>query len=317
MENSITSVEQSLANNPAAVYLGSLTENSRRTMREALDTIAGMLSEGSDAFTLDWGAVRFQHTAAVRSLLAERYSAATANRILAAMRGVLKAAWRLGYISAEDYARAVDINTVKGETLPKGRALSEGEINALFRACANDKSPAGARDAAILGLLRSNGLRRSEICELNADDYNRETGTLVVRGKGNKEREAYVSNGALDALNDWLTVRGDGAGALFCPIRKDGTIIIRRMYAEAIFNMLRKRAEESGIKNLSPHDFRRTFVSELLDLGEDLVTVQKLAGHSNIATTARYDRRDEKSKRKAVSRLHVPYYGKTPNSESE
>ncbi|MCA1553766.1 MAG: tyrosine-type recombinase/integrase, partial [Chloroflexi bacterium] len=174
-------------------------------------------------------------------------------------------------------------------------------------ACADDASPAGARDAAIIALLRAGGLRRAEVCALNLDDYHVGDGLLVVRGKRNKERTAYVTNGAKDALDDWLSVRGMEAGALFCPVNKGGCVIVRRMHAEAIFNALRKRAEQAGVKDLSPDDLRRTFVSDLLDAGADIATVQKLAGHASVTTTARYDRRGEQAKRKAVELLHVPY----------
>ena len=104
-------VRPPLDQNPAAVYLASLSVGSRRTMRTSLNTIAAMLTnkpEG-DALSLDWSRLRFSHTAAVRSLLAERYSHATANKMLAALRGTLKAAWRLGQMSAEEYQRACDV----------------------------------------------------------------------------------------------------------------------------------------------------------------------------------------------------------------
>jgi len=302
-----------LDQNAAAVYLASLALGSRRTMRDALNAIAAMLTNGgddyiaADALTLNWAALRFQHTAAIRSKLAETHGAATANKMLSALRGVLKAAWRLGQMSADDYARAADIASVNGGTLPKGRALASGEIDALMTACVNDETAAGARDAAIVALLRVGGLRRAEICALNIEDYDAETGALVIRGKRNKERAGYVTNGAKEAIDDWLATRGGETGALFCPVSKGGTIIIRRMYPEAIFNMLQKRAAQAGVKNLSPHDFRRTFVSDLLDAGADIATVQKLAGHANVQTTARYDRRGEQAKRKAVALLHVPY----------
>jgi hypothetical protein len=75
-------------------------------MRGALDVVARLLSnERCDALSLDWSAVRYSHTAAVRAQLAERYAVATANQHLCALRGVLKECWRLGYVDAEDYRR--------------------------------------------------------------------------------------------------------------------------------------------------------------------------------------------------------------------
>ena len=79
------------------------------------------------------------------------------------------------------------------------------------------------------------------------------------------------------------------------------------MRTQSVYAMLRARAALAGIPTLSPHDLRRTFVGDLLDAGADIVTVQKLAGHSSVETTARYDRRDDKAKAAAVARLHVPY----------
>src|SRR5580658_3167513 len=78
---------------PAAVYLARLAPGSRRTMRAALQTMAGILSGGMlDALSIDWSGVRYQHTAALRSHLAEKYAPATANKMLSALRGVLQEA---------------------------------------------------------------------------------------------------------------------------------------------------------------------------------------------------------------------------------
>jgi hypothetical protein len=105
--------------NPAAVYLASLSPGSRRSMQTALDLVAGLLTSGRcDALSLHWGALRFQHCAAVRAALAERYALASANHRLAALRGVLKAAWNLGQMPAEEYHRAVNLPPVRGESLP-------------------------------------------------------------------------------------------------------------------------------------------------------------------------------------------------------
>ena len=278
-------------------------------MRAALDTIASILtSDRADAITLPWWELRFQHTAAVRSRLAEKYLSPTVNRMLSALRSVLKTSWKLGQMSAEDYHRAADVGSVKGETLPAGRSISSGELSALMDACITDSSPAGARDAAIVALLYSCGLRRAELVALDLEDYDALEGTLIVRGKRNKQRLAHVVEGAKDALEDWLASRGSEPGPLFLPVRRGGHIKEGRLTTQAIYYILRERSERGKIsKELSPHDFRRTFVGDLLDAGADIVTVQKLAGHANVTTTARYDRRPEEAKRKAAQLLHVPY----------
>lgn len=307
-----------LSENPAAVYLASLgSDASRRTMRAALDTMAGLMTGGqADALTMPWHLLRYQHTQALRSQLAARYAHSTANKHLSALRRVLKEAWRLGLMDSDDYRQAADIENVKGETVPAGRALTSGEIAALLNDCAGDTSPNGARDAAIIGLLYGCGLRRAEIVALDLDDYDPDSGRLVVRGKRNKERTVYVRNGAAAALADWLAIRGESVEdtpALFLPTRKGGHIVTRqgsapaRLTTQAVYKLLQKRADRAGVPAFSPHDMRRTFISDLLDRGADIVTVQKLAGHASPNTTARYDRRPEEAKRRAQELLHVPY----------
>jgi site-specific recombinase XerD len=303
-----------LDQNPAAVYLARLTPGGQRTMGEALNIIASMLTGGqANALTCHWSALRFQHTSAIRARLAAAYKPATANRMLCALRGTLKMAWRLEQMSAEEYHRAADIQGVRGETVPTGRELRAGEIAALITACTRDPSPAGARDAAIISLMYSIGLRREEVVALDVQNYDRENGRLLIRGKGNKERNAYPEEGASDALADWLAVRVTESGPMFVPINKVGKMTNRRLTNQAIYNMLRKRALEAAVKGFSPHDLRRTFVSDLLDAGADIATVAKMAGHANVQTTARYDRRPEEARRKAGRLLHVPYVRKDRN----
>jgi integrase len=129
----------------------------------------------------------------------------------------------------------------------------------------------------------------------------------VRAGKGNKARVGYATTGGKRALEAWLAIRGDAAGPLFWPIDKAGRAQPRRMTAQAVLKILARRAQRAGVGAFSPHDLRRTFISDLLDAGADIATVQKLAGHANVRTTARYDRRGESSKRKAAELLHVPY----------
>ncbi len=296
--------------NPAAIYLAGLsTKSSRRTMKQALDTIASLLSGGvHDAATLNWAALRYVHTVALRAKLIEIYAPATANKMISALRGTLKAAWRLGLVSAEDYRRATDLARVTGETLPAGRDIDGDELATLMRVCQDDPRPAGARDAALIGVLYICGLRRRELVDLDLGDYDHRDSSLHVRGKRNKERMVYLGSGAVWALSDWLALRGDAMGALFWPVDKAGHLHRRRMSTQAVWKRVKKRAVQAGLPALSPHDFRRTFVGDLLDAGVDLPTVAALAGHSSVETTARYDRRPERVKRAAAMKLTLPYH---------
>jgi len=297
---------------PVSVYLSSLSEGSRKTMLAALETIASIASAGgADAKTLPWHELRYQHSQAIRSELARRYKPATANKMLSALRGVLKECWRLGYTTAEDYHRARDVAPVRGSTLPKGREIRSGERSALFDAFANDEKPArGARDAALVAVLYACGLRRAEAVGLDLSDVDLESGAIRVRAaKGNKERLVYAPGGALEALRDWVgSYRGEEPGPLLCAVLKSERVVLRRLSPQTVYDVLKRRGEEiSAREGFSPHDFRRTFVGDIIDAKGDLSVAQQLAGHASPATTARYDRRGERAKRDASEGLHVPY----------
>jgi site-specific recombinase XerD len=259
-----------ISEGPVAVYVASLAGGSQSTMAYALESIASLVSGGkADARTFPWHTLRHQHTAAIRSKLAERYSASTANKMLSALRGVLKAAWQLGQIEVDDYHRTVDIPAVKGTTLPRGRALEPGELRALFKTC-RDETKAGRRDAALIAVLYGAGLRRSEAAALGIEHFNQETGELRITGKGNRQRLVYATNGSLNALKAWLGVRGTHPGALFPAINKAGRIIPGKITSQAISSMLVKRAEEAGLEHFSPRDLRRSSLGDMLDAGADV-----------------------------------------------
>lgn len=295
--------------NAADVYLASLgSAHSRRAMGNALDRIAQMAG-AADAQSCPWGAMRAHHTAAIRARLTESgAAAATVNQSLAALRGVLTAAWRLGQMTAEELARATDVKSVKADRAEAatGRAVTYGEAMALANATA-DGTPAGTRDGAILAIAYACGLRRAELAALDMADYTQSTGRLMVaKGKGNKAREVFVDNGAKVAFDKWLALRGPGAGAIFTPIRRGGHIAAGAMTPQAIYNVVVGRCASANVEGVTPHDFRRTFISELLDAGVDLATAADLAGHSDPATTKRYDRRGSRARQQAASRIHWP-----------
>ncbi len=177
--------------------------------------------------------------------------------------------------------------------------------------------------------MYSSGLRRSEVVALDLDDLDLAKGQLRVIGKRNKERLAFLAGGAVRAIEKWLEVRGNQPGPLFFPVNKSGKVVRKRkerltdaqktagrvpgwiearLTDQIIYHIIDRRALEAGlVKKTTPHDLRRTFVSDLLEAGVDLSTVSKMAGHEDTNTTRRYDRRPDKVMQEAVDRLDVPF----------
>lgn len=302
---------------PVAVYLGRLqSESSRETMLRALGRIADLATGGAqDAWAFPWPSLRYTETAEIRRRLLELYSPRTANKLLCALRGVLRESWRIGYMTAEAFHRAVDVKDAKVDTGKKaGRALSATEMLRLFQATSSRGGAAGARDAALVALLYGCGLRRAEAVSVDVMHYSptvdgeQEGGSVeVAKGKGGKTRTVPVPPGAKAALDEWLRVRGDDAGPLLLPVRKGGKIEHRRMSAQAVREVLQRLGKRAGVEAFTAHDLRRSFVGDLLEVGVDLARAQELAGHSSPTTTVAYDRRGEREKHRAAMKLNVPY----------
>ena len=300
-----------LAHNPAAVYLASLpSPHSRRTMRACLATMAHLLTGHADADPLrvPWYRLTYAHTAALRARLIERLAPATVNKYLAALRGVLVECRRLGLMGADAAASASDLKAVKGSGLPRGRMLSVGEQAALMRACA-DGTAMGARDAALLAVLLGCGLRRAEAVALTVGDV-AEGSVRVQVGKGRKARRVPMPAGTRLAVAAWLATRGEVATdtPLFTSYDRRPNQHGDRIGDQAVLHILLRRAGMVGVSTVSPHDFRRTYISQLLDADTDIATAKQLAGHASVETTARYDRRGEQARQRAAEKIHVPYF---------
>jgi site-specific recombinase XerD len=290
----------------------------------------------SDLATLDaWRAGRPLSKLLVEEYMAELEAAGrspnTINRMLAAVRWWAR---RVADLAQEDNTlpteqvevftmqanRVATVNYMKNSRLPKGRHINSGELAALMQACELDPSPAGVRDAAMIALGWSTGARRNEIASLKLSDLipkgdgilsdvpEKGSCDLLIRGKVDKVRPMYILDGAFSALSDWLAVRGNDPGPLFCAIGKGSKIHPERpLSGEAMRLILDDRIRQTGVKPLTWHDFRRTFAENLLDGGNDLVTVQKMMGHVSPITTSNYDRRGDEVNPKAVRVLFVPY----------
>jgi site-specific recombinase XerD len=329
-----TRTERTPNRNPVISYLASLSsKDSRRVQKTALDQIATVLSSGriEESLEFPWEQLDYGMVTAIKAWLDSKYAPATVNRYLCAVRRVLKEAWRHNLITAEAYQRATDVRSVSAQRLPTGRELETDEIKALINACLEDEDNPilGIRDAAIISLMYSSGLRRAEVVTLDIEDIDLKKRSLRVIGKRNKERVAFLATGAIRAVDKWLKVRGTMPGPLFYAVNKAGKIvryrkqrlsaaekqrgdvpeqIVARLSDQTIYNVIDRRAAQAGlIKKTTPHDMRRTFVSDLLDVGVDLSTVSKMAGHEDTNTTMRYDRRSSKVMQDAAEKLDVPY----------
>jgi integrase len=292
---------------PVDTYLARLAPSSRRVQLGALDTIARFLTSGAlEARDLPWHQMTYEAAVAARAFLADSYAPSTANRHVAALRGVIRESWRLGLMTAEQRDRACDLAPIRGTRLPAGRALEPAEVSALLNACAADERPAGVRDGALIATLWCTGMRREELASLDLEDLSADRTSLQVTGKGNRQRACFLNPPAQRLLEGWLDVRGTCAGPLFHAITANGTIRReRQLTGAAIRSILQRRAAEAGIDQLGPHDLRRTFATELLDR-TDVLTVQRLGGWADPRTVGRYDRRHDRHGREAVNDLVLP-----------
>ena len=209
---------------PATVYLSGLSAGSRPTMLHSLNAIASLLTNGEcDALTLDWAALRYQHTAAVRGALRVRFALATAKKMLCALRRVLAEAKKLGLMATADYAQAVELPRIDTPPQPlRGRALNQSEIAAVMDVCQPvDSRPLDVRDLALIALLRGAGLRRSEVVHLKLVDFNPTTGAIEIRrSKRGSYRTVYLPTAAIPLVTPWLELRGSEPGPLLFPVRK-------------------------------------------------------------------------------------------------
>ena len=280
-----------LEGDPLSTVLNGLDSPlSRKTMCGCIRTMQGLLGH-------ELGSMAPHEVGTLRVMMG-KYEPATGNKFLSALRGYMRVAARMGMARADTMAELGEAKNFKGSRLPAGRMLSEEEIASMVRLC--DSSTAiGARDGAMLAILRA-GLRRAELVGLDLASYSPDV--VRVLGKGDKERDVPMPEGAAALIASWLTFRGTAPGALLCRICVLPRIerICTQTVADRV-EALWERAGSQGGSKPTPHDFRRTLASNLFDLNVDGKTVQDLLGHSLFETTARYDRRPEGRKAKAMA----------------
>lgn len=300
-----------------AAYLAQLTTDvGRRGAASSLRRVAAALG-AADIDAIPWHAMTPAHVRAMLSAIlttptkrGTQPSPATVALALAVVKGCVRAGWEMGVIDGDTAARIRAIKAPRGTRLPAGRNVSMTERNAIVAAASTRSGPHAARDAALLAVAATTGMRIAELAGLSMADVTVD-GPDVVRlrivGKGRHERVNILRNGQRRALADWLAVRGDAPGAVFCRIDADGTITAAHMTTQAVHMAVKRRAAAAGIGHVTVHDLRRTVAGDLLDNGTDIVTVSRWLGHASPTTTARYDRRGDRAINDAAGTLHIDY----------
>lgn len=292
--------------NPVRVYLESLgSENSQRTMRDCLKRVARVVGKDDATYeNIPWWALRPEHTTTIRARLIRAYGASTARLTLAALKGVLRQCFVLGYVDGDRFHRVTAWKAVLGgDEAPAGRMLKDEEIARVRAACARRGAFEAALDEALFAAAITAGLRREELARLPIGALSDDARQLNVVGKRGKVRHMPLPPWAGGALEAWLAQRDRfpfTCEAMFVHVL-GGKVKNHGMSKWQVWDRLRQLGELAQVP-FTPHDLRRTYLSTLLDHA-DIATVQKLAGHADPRTTARYDRRPQQTRAKAVQVL--------------
>ncbi|MBF4763202.1 tyrosine recombinase XerC [Nocardioides islandensis] len=283
-------VERDLSAHTVRAYLGDVSSLLGHAARLGRDDPGDV-----DLRTLRSWLANQQVTGRSRTTLARR---ATAARVFTAWLA------RTGRASADHGASLGSPKQLR--TLPP--VLRADEADQLVRNAADaadDGSPLGLRDAAMLELLYATGIRVGELVALDLDDVDRERNLVRVFGKGRKERSVPFGHPAARALDRWVTegraaLMTDGAGgALFLGARG------RRIDQRAVRTLVHRRiAEVPGAPDIGPHGLRHTAATHLLEGGADLRAVQELLGHASLATTQLYTHVTTDRLRRAYQQAH-------------
>ncbi|HWU22814.1 MAG TPA: tyrosine recombinase XerC [Nocardioides sp.] len=282
--------ERNLAESTVRAYTADIASLLEHAHRASIDDVADL-----DLRTLRSWLAKQQSMGLARTTIARR---ATAARVFTA--------WL-----ARDGRTANDVGSSLGSpralrTLPNVlRADEAADLIAAAAERADDGSPTGLRDVAMLELLYATGVRVGELVGLDIDDVDRDRNLIRVLGKGGKERSAPFGTPAVTALEAWLgrgrpLLAGEQSGAaLFLGSRG------RRIDQRAVRTMVHRRiAEVPGAPDIGPHGLRHTAATHLLEGGADLRSVQELLGHSSLATTQRYTHVTTDRLRRAYQQAH-------------
>ncbi|WP_158168543.1 site-specific tyrosine recombinase XerD [Mycolicibacterium smegmatis] len=275
-------IERGVAANTLSSYRRDLRRYAEHLRQRGIDDLARVAESDVSDFLV--ALRRGDPDAGVAAL-----SAVSAARAVVAVRGLHRFAAAEG-LTEHDVARAVKPPT-PSRRLPKSLTLDE--VLALLEAAGGDSeadSPLTLRNRALLELLYSTGARISEAVGLDVDDVDTQARSVLLHGKGGKQRLVPIGRPAVSALDAYLVRgrpdlarRGRGTPGIFLNARGG------RLSRQSAWQVLQDSAERAGIASaVSPHTLRHSFATHLLDGGADVRVVQELLGHASVTTTQIY-----------------------------
>jgi len=283
--------ERSLSEHTTRAYLGDLTSFFDNLELQKVDD----LSDVTIAHIRSWLATQ-QVKGGARTTLSRR---------AVSIRLFTKWATKKGFLTKDI---GLPLATPKGHrTLPEVLSISDATVamDSLATRVAEEESATSIRDCAILEVLYASGARVSELCGLDLDDIDYQRNTILVLGKGNKERTIPLGNPAMKALNNWIKnarsemANGASGEAVFLGVR--GKRIDQRTVRTVVYEALEAL---EGAQRLGPHALRHSAATHLLEGGADLRTVQEILGHASLATTQIYTHVSTERLQKAFKQAH-------------
>lgn len=264
-------IEKRLTENSIGAYLSDIKKLAEYTASEGVTTIEDITSEKIQSYVRENSSVNLRTLARLTSTLRSFFEYLTFNGDL-----------ETNPASILEYPKLV-------RKIPN--ILSEEEVK-LIQSAVEMYKPEGLRNKAIIGTLYSCGLRVSELIELKISNINFRRSFLKIEGKGNKERIISLSKAAKEEIQnymkgyrDYLNIQKGYEDILF--LNNRGKSLSRVM----VFNIIKQLAQRAGInKSVSPHTFRHSFATHLINGGTDLMAVQNMLGHESILTTEIYTR---------------------------
>ncbi len=233
--------------------------------------------------------------------ISKQVNARSQSRIISGLRSFFN------YLVFEDYRKNNPLDLIEspkiGRKLPD--TLSTKEIDELL-AVIDLSKPEGERNRAMIETLYSCGLRVSELITLKLSDLFFDEGFLKVTGKGNKQRFVPIDNQTIKFINMYineirshLKIENEFKDTLF--LNRRGKQLSRAM----IFTIVKQLAEKMGLKkSISPHTFRHSFATHLLENGADLRSIQLMLGHESITTTEIYMHVDRRHLSEVINKYH-------------